>query len=97
MSQRSSISSSFSHAGRLFSRPTSQKPCVLSSDNHLLNIDLTPDQNSTPPIPNRVDCPLILNDNPVSSPRQDHRFLCLATHKKKSNNHFSDERLRKEF
>ena len=48
--------------GTFFSRPTSQNPSVLSSDNHLLNIDLTTDQKSTPPTPNRDDCTLIVND-----------------------------------
>ena len=38
-SQRSSISS-YNHTGHLFSRPTSQNSSLLSSDNHLLNIDL---------------------------------------------------------
>ena len=47
-SQRSSISS-YNHTGHLFSRPTSQNSSLLSSDNHLLNIDLTTDQYSTPP------------------------------------------------
>ena len=67
-SQRSSISS-YNHTGHLFSRPTSQNSSLLSSDNHLLNIDLTTDQYSTPPTPNRVDYPLIVNHTLVNSPR----------------------------
>ena len=95
-SQRSSISS-YNHTGHLFSRPTSQNSSLLSSDNHLLNIDLTTDQYSTPPTPNRVDYPLIVNNTLVNSPRQDPRFLYLATHKLNSNRHISDTRRRKEF
>ena len=95
-SQRSSISS-YNHTGHLFSRPTSQNSSLLSSDNHLLNIDLTTDQYSTPPTPNRVDYPLIVNHTLVNSPRQDPRFLYLATHKLNSNLHISDTRRRKEF
>ena len=95
-SQRSSISS-YNHTGHLFSRPTSQNSSILSSDNHLLNIDLTTDQYSTPPTPNRVDYPLIVNHTLVNSPRQDPRFLYLATHKLNSNPHISDTRRRKEF
>ena len=95
-SQRSSISS-YNHTGHLFSRPTSQNSSILSSDNHLLNIDLTTDQYSTPPTPNRVDYPLIVNHTLVKSPRQDPRFLYLATHKLTTNPHISDTRRRKEF
>ena len=95
-SQRSSISS-YNHTGHLFSRPTSQNSTLLSSDSHLLNIDLTSDQYSTPPTPNRVDYPLIVNNTLVNSPRQDPRFLYLATHKLNSNRHISDTRRRKEF
>ena len=95
-SQRSSISS-YNHTGHLFSRPTSQNSSLLSSDNHLLNIDLTTDQYSTPPTPNRVDYPLIVNNTLVNSPRQDPRFLYLATHKPNSNIHISNTRRRKEF
>ena len=73
-SQRSSLSS-YNETGRLFSRPTSQNPSVFSSDSHLLNIDLNTDQYSTPPTPNRVDYPLIVNDTLVNSSRQDPRFL----------------------
>ena len=65
-SQRSSISSYY-HTGHLFSRPTSQNSSLLSSDNHLLNIDLTTDQYSTPLTPNRVDYPLIVNHTLVNS------------------------------
>ena len=43
-SQRSCLSS-YNETGHLFS----QKPSVLSSDSHLLKIDLTTDQYSTPP------------------------------------------------
>ena len=64
---------------------------------HLLNIDLTTDQYSTPPTPNRVDDPLIVNNTLVNSPRQDPRFLYLANHKLNSNPHSSNARLRKEF
>ena len=95
-SQRSSISS-YNHTVHLFSRPTSQNSSLLSSDNHLLNIDLTTDQYSTPPTPNRVDYPLIVNHTLVNSPRQDPRFLYLVTHKLNSNLHISDTRRRKEF
>ena len=95
-SQRSSISS-YTHTGHLFSRPTSLNPSVLSSDSHLLNIDLTTDQYSTPPTPNRVDYPLIVNNTLVNSPRQDPRFLYLATHKLNSNPHITNTRRRKEF
>ena len=39
-------------------------------------------QYSTPPTPsNRVDYPLIVNETPIQSPRQDPRFRSLATHK----------------
>ena len=95
-SQRSSISS-YNHTGHLFSRPTSQNSSLLSSDNHLLNIDLTTDQYSTPPTPNRVDYSLIVNHTLVNGPRQDPRFLYLATHKLNSNLHISDTGRRKEF
>ena len=98
-SQRSSISS-FNHTGHLFSRPTSQNSSILSSDNHLLNIDLTTQystQYSTPPTPNRVDYPLIVNHTLVNSPRQEPRFLYLATHKLNTNPHISNTRRRKEF
>ena len=94
-SQRSSISS-YNHSGHLFSRPTSHNSTILS-DSHLLNIDLTTDQYSTPPTPNRVDYPLTVNNTFVSSPRQDPRFLYLATHKVNSNPHISNVRRRKEF
>ena len=67
-----------------------------SSDSHLLNIDLTTDQYSTHPTPNRVDHPLIVNDTHVNSPRQDPRFLYLATHKLNSNPNISNECRRKE-
>ena len=63
----------------------------------MLNIDLTTDQYSTPPTPNRVDYPLIVNDTLVNSPRQDPRFLYFATHKLNSNPNISNERRRKEF
>ena len=95
-SQRSSISS-YTHTGHLFSRPTSQNSSTLSSDSHLLNIDLNTDQYSTPPTPNRVDYSLIVNSTLVNNPRQDPRFLYLATHKLNSNPHISDARRRKEF
>ena len=95
VSQRSSISS-YHHTGHLFSRPTSQNPILLSSDNHLLNIDLTTDQYSTPPTPNRVDYPLIVINTRINNPRRDPRFLYLATHKLNSNPHISDTRRRKE-
>ena len=42
----SGIDTAFS--GHLFSRQTSQNSSILSSDSHLLNIDLTTDQYSTP-------------------------------------------------
>ena len=57
----------------------------------------TTDQFSTPPTPNRVDYPLIVNHTLVNSPRQDPRFLYLATQKLNSNLHISDTRRRKEF
>ena len=95
-SQRSFISSYY-HTGHLFSGPTSHNSPILSSDSHLLNIDLTTDQYSTPPTPNRVDYPLIVNNTLVSSPRQDPRFLYLATHKLNLNPHISNVRRRKEF
>ena len=95
-SQRSSISS-YNQTGHLFSRPTSQNSSILSSDIHLLNINLNTDQYSTLPTPNRVDYPLIVNNTLVNSPRQDPRFLYLATHKLNSNPHISDARRRKEF
>ena len=63
----------------------------------MLNIDLTTDQYSTPPTPNRVENPLIVNNTLVNSPRQDPRFLYLATHKLNSNPHISNARRRKEF
>ena len=63
----------------------------------MLNIDLTTDQYSTPPTPNRVDYPLIVNNTLVNSPRQDPRFLYLAAHKLNSNPHISNARRRKEF
>ena len=63
----------------------------------MLNIDLTTDQYSTPPTPNRVDYPLFLNNTLVNSPRHDPRFLYLATHKLNSNPHISNARRRKEF
>ena len=66
-SQRSSLSS-YTETGHLFSRPISQNPSVLLSDSHLLNIDLTTDQYSTPPTPNRVDYRLIVNDTLINSP-----------------------------
>ena len=94
-SQRSSISS-YNHSGHLFSGPTSHNSSILS-DSHLLNIDLTTDHYSTHPTPNRVDYPLIANNTLVSSPRQDPRFLYLATHKLNSNPHISNVRRRKEF
>ena len=95
-SQRSSLSS-YNETGHLSSLPISQNPSVLSSDSHLLNIDLTTDQYSTPPTPNRVDYPSIVNDTVINSPRQDPRFLYLATYKLNSNPSFSNERRRKEF
>ena len=95
-SQHSSISA-FIHNGYLFSRPTSQNPSVLSSNSHLININLTTDQNSTPPTINHVHYPLIVNITLVSSPRQDLQFLYLATQKINYNTQISDERLRKEF
>ena len=55
------------------------------------------DQYSIPPTPNRVDYLLIVNDTLPNSPRQDPRFLYLATHKLNSNTHISDERRRKDF
>ena len=95
-SQRSSISS-YNQTGHLSSQPTSRNPSVLSSDTHLLNIDLTTDQYSTPPTPNRVDYPLIVNDTLVNSPHQDPRFLYLAIHKLNSSTNISNGRRRKEF
>ena len=96
-SQRSSISS-YNHTGHLFSRPTPQTSSILSSDSHFLKIDLTTDQYfTTPPTPNRVDYSLIVNKTLVNSPRQDPRFLYLATHKLNLNPHISDTRRRKEF
>ena len=80
-----------------FPEPTSQNPSVLSSDSHLLNIDLNTDQYSTPPKPNRVDYPLTVNDTLVNSHHQDSRFLYLATNKLNSNTNFSNQRRRKEF
>ena len=47
----------------------------LSSDEHLLNFDLTTDQISTPSTPNRVNYPLIVNNALVASPPQDPQFL----------------------
>ena len=73
-SQRSYISS-FITTGHLFSQVTSRNASVLSSDCHFQTIDLTIDQYSTPPTPNRVDYPLSINDTFVSHPRQDLRFL----------------------
>ena len=78
-------------------RPTSQTPSVLSSDEHLLNIDFSTDQCSTPPTPNRVDYLLVVNNTLVSNPRQDPRFLYWATYKVNSNTQISDERRRNEF
>ena len=63
----------------------------------LLNIGLTTDQYSTPPSPNRVDYPLIVNNALHCNPRQDPRFLCHATHKLNSNTQLSDECRRREF
>ena len=65
-SQRSSISS-YNETGHLFSRSTSRNPSILSSDSHLLNIDFTTVQYSTPPTPNRVDYPLIVNNTLINS------------------------------
>ena len=76
------------------------KISVFFQKDHLLNIDLTTDQNSTPPTPNRVDYLLIVNNTLIEntySPRRDPRFLYLATHKHNSNPHISDTRRRKEF
>ena len=70
---------------------------VLFLLNHLLNIDLTTDQNSTPTTPNRVDYPMIVNDTHFSSPRQDLRFLYIAFQKRISKTQIYDERRRKEF
>ena len=58
----------------------------------MLIIDLTTDQYSTPPTPNRVDYPLIVNDTFINSPRRDPRFLYLATNKFNSNPNISNER-----
>ena len=88
-SQRSSISSF--ETGHLFSEQISESRSFLSSDSLLRNIDLTTDQYSTPPTPNRIDYSLIVNDTLVNSSRQDPRFLYLAVHKLNSN------RCRKEF
>ena len=63
----------------------------------MLNIDLTTDQFSTPPTPNCVDYPLIVNDTLVNSPRQDPGCLYLFTHKRNSKTNISNERRRKEF
>ena len=64
----------------------------------MLNIDLTTDhQCSTSPTPNRVDYLLIVNDTLVNSPRQDPRFLYLATQKLNSNPNISNERVVKNF
>ena len=95
-SQRSSLSS-YNETGHLFSRPISQNPSVLSSDSRLLNIDLTTDQYSTPLTPTRVDYSLIVNDTLINSPRQDPRFLNLATQKLNSNPNISNDRRRKKF
>ena len=73
---------------------SSQHPSVLSSDSHLLKIDTTTDQYSTPPKPLCVDYPLIVNDT-LASPRQDTRFLYLAIHKLISNTQVSDKPRRK--
>ena len=95
-SQYSSIST-YTQTGHLFSRPTSQNPSVLSSEEHILNIDLSVDQYSTPPTPNLVDYLLIANNTLVSSPRQDPCFLYFSTSKLDSNTQIFDERRRKDF
>ena len=95
-SQRSFISS-YNETGHLFSRQISQNSSVLSSDSHLIKIDLTTDQYPAPPTPNRVEFPLIVNDTLINSPRQDLRFLYLATHKLNSNPNISNERRHKKF
>ena len=63
----------------------------------MLNFDLTTDQYSTPPTPNRVDYLSIVNDTLINSPRQDPRLLYRTTHKFNSNPNISNERRRKEF
>ena len=78
-SQRSSLSSN-SATGHLFSRSPS-RVSTLTSDSHLINIDLDIDQYSSPPTPNRVDYPLIVDNTLVQSPRHDPRFRFFATHK----------------
>ena len=44
-------------------------------------MDLTTDQYCIRPTPNRIDYPLIVNNTHVYQPRQDFRFIYLATHK----------------
>ena len=56
-----------------------------SPDEHLLKIDLYTDRYSTPPTPNPVHYPTIVEDTLVSSPRHDPRFKYLATHNLNSN------------
>ena len=46
-----------------------------------MNIDLDLDQYSTPPTPNSVYYPLIVDNTRIQSPRQDHRSRFLAIHK----------------
>ena len=59
-SQPSSLSPN-SASEHLFSRSPS-RISTLTSDSHFINIDLDFDQYSTPPTPNRVDYPLIVDN-----------------------------------
>ena len=77
--QHSSLSPS-SASGHSFSR-SSFRVSILTSDSHLIKLDLDFDQYSTPSTPNRVDYPLIVDNTLIQSPRQDPRFRLLAIHK----------------
>ena len=78
-SQSSSLSPN-SASGNLFSRSPS-RVSTLTSGSQLIIIDLDIDQYSTPPTPNRVDYPLIVDNTVIQSPRLDPRFRFLAIHK----------------
>ena len=71
-SQRSSLSPN-SASGHSFSRSPS-RASTLTSDSHLIIIDLDIDQYSTPPISYRVDYPLIVDNSLIQSLQQDPRF-----------------------